>query len=499
MIRLLLATLSLVAFSTCSGSNSASPAPFIEVSPLTVDFGEVATGTAATPMNIQVKNLGRTALILQPVQTDNAYFSGPADALEVGSDQTVTIPLGFTPSVPGAQTAIVHLLSNAENAPDVEINVSGLGASSCGTCNTPPAGTCLSDSTATTYAATGTCTATGCEYQLMNVVCGISCDSSTGKCRMPVIIDAGVGDDFDAGMPLADGDFTAPGEYQFTVPAGITSINVKVWGGGGSGGNQNEATGGGAAYVRATLAVTPGEMLAIQVAEGGAIECGAINNCKEAGNGGGASLILRASTPLLIAAGGGGGGSTASKSNRRKGGRGGAGGGLVGQAGQDELATEPNGCFEARGGQGGTQSAGGLGGAATATLPSKHGCVGQPGVSLAGGRSTFNTAKQVCDDQKIAANGWHQGGGTGNGQGGGGGSGYFGGGGAGFIYASCAGGGGGGSSFVDPSATNIKFMDGRNQFQGNAGDSAGAGRGGEDSVLSITQTMGGNGRIALFN
>ncbi len=60
----------------------------------------------------------------------------------------------------------------------------------------------------------------------------------------------------------------------WTVPAGVTSINVKLWGGGGAGGgtdHPNSGGGGGAggSYLLQTLSVTPGSTISINVGAGG--------------------------------------------------------------------------------------------------------------------------------------------------------------------------------------------------------------------------------------
>jgi len=52
----------------------------------------------------------------------------------------------------------------------------------------------------------------------------------------------------------------------FTVPAGVTSITVKMWGGGGGAGNWT--AGGAGAYLTGTLAVQPGQVLSVIVGNG---------------------------------------------------------------------------------------------------------------------------------------------------------------------------------------------------------------------------------------
>lgn len=96
----------------------------------------------------------------------------------------------------------------------------------------------------------------------------------------------------------------------FVVPAGVTSLTVKAWGGGGSGGGATNAGnmiarggsgGGGGAYASATITVTPGESLSIIVGVGGAKALAGQN-----GNSGGNSTIT-GFTSSIFASGGNGG------------------------------------------------------------------------------------------------------------------------------------------------------------------------------------------------
>ncbi|MFZ1703399.1 MAG: RICIN domain-containing protein, partial [Saprospiraceae bacterium] len=67
--------------------------------------------------------------------------------------------------------------------------------------------------------------------------------------------------------------YTTPGTYTFTVPAGITSITVDAWGGGGRGGSRTSSSngtggGGGGAYSRHSFSVNPGESYVVYVGAG---------------------------------------------------------------------------------------------------------------------------------------------------------------------------------------------------------------------------------------
>lgn len=203
----------------------------------------------------------------------------------------------------------------------------------------------------------------------------------------------------------------------FTVPTGVTSIQVALTGAG-------AAAGGAGDKVTGTLAVTPGDVLNLYVGgQGGAPSGGAggAGGFNGGGNGGGsgiandggyggagASDIRRGGTALAnrlcVAAGGGGSGR----------GTGGAGGNANANGGNGSIA---NG-----GGKAGTGAAGGAGGTGA-----PNGSAGASGVGGAGSTSSAT------------------------GGGGGGGGGYFGGGGGGNgnnVTGNATGGGGGGSNYT---------------------------------------------------
>ena len=87
----------------------------------------------------------------------------------------------------------------------------------------------------------------------------------------------------------------------WTVPAGVFSIKVEVWGGGGGGGTGGGAGGGGGggAYNVSTFSVTPGHTFSITVGTGGS-----------SGNAGGTSTV--SGVDGTVSANGGGGGGNAS-------------------------------------------------------------------------------------------------------------------------------------------------------------------------------------------
>lgn len=210
--------------------------------------------------------------------------------------------------------------------------------------------------------------------------------------------------------------YSTPGTYTFTVPDGVTAIDISVTGAGGGGGSGVYAGGcGGAGSIQSGhLNVVSGHQYTVTVGAGGAsgggsaaFGGGAVGGSTGGGVGGGRSAFLDGGTYLLVGAGGGGGSAGAETASF------GFTPGYTGGNG-DSDGNSYGGVNDA--GKKGTASAGGAAGNATA----------QAGSYLTGGA-----------------------GGAGYYAGGGGGGGYYGGGGGGtYSIAGApagAGGGGGGS------------------------------------------------------
>lgn len=81
-------------------------------------------------------------------------------------------------------------------------------------------------------------------------------------------------------------NWQTPGTYSWTVPAGVTVIEIELWGGGGSGAGGQQGYGGGpGGYSKGAFAVTPGQVLPIIVGAGGAPSSG------DSGNYGGTTSV----------------------------------------------------------------------------------------------------------------------------------------------------------------------------------------------------------------
>ena len=160
--------------------------------------------------------------------------------------------------------------------------------------------------------------------------------------------------------------FTPPSAASYTVPVGVTAIRAVLRGGGGGGGGRDNGcggSGGAGGLTSATIAVTPGSSVAVDIGGfgGGGANCSSgagagtagtstfgtggrggnpgFTGCSGAGGGGGGASRIVASGNTLVAGGGGGGtGGSNLPAVGFNGGVGGAGGGQgspAGEAGED--------------------------------------------------------------------------------------------------------------------------------------------------------------------
>jgi uncharacterized repeat protein (TIGR01451 family) len=233
-----------------------------------------------------------------------------------------------------------------------------------------------------------------------------------------------------------------PGSHTWTVPPAVEHVEVTVVGAAGGSASSGTCTPGAGGRVVATIPVTPGEQLAIDVGGAGGNASGGTGGAAGS-NGGAPGGSAGSGTP---SGGGGGGGwtgiSTSSEPLAVAGGGGGCGAG-GGDGGSDEAAGQDGsspGRTTPRGGGAGTAGGPGAGGISDDGFDG-----GDEGASFAGGAG-FGAVGDA-------------------GGGGGGGGGLFGGGGGGGFQPPngvTAGGGGGGSDFAAPVASAVTVNHGAN-------------------------------------
>lgn len=179
---------------------------------------------------------------------------------------------------------------------------------------------------------------------------------------------------------------------QWQVPTNVTQITIETWGAGGAGGathmesrQRPAAGGGGGAYAKSTIAVTPGEILYITVGRGGENPNGTARDGEN-------SSVKRGTTTLVEAEGG----KSVSGTNTLTGAQGGQASNSIGDVkysggngGNGEIG--PLGAYSASGGGGGAAGNNGNGG---------NGGNGESGLWGAAG-----SAGSAGDGDEIAGNG----------------------------------------------------------------------------------------------
>ncbi len=105
--------------------------PDIDVSPASVDFGQVVVGTSSTE-EVIVTNAGTDILTVNAITTTNGVFTilSPSTpfTLAVGAMQTVT--LSFSPTITQTENGNLHISSDDPNEPVVIIPLTGEGVDS---------------------------------------------------------------------------------------------------------------------------------------------------------------------------------------------------------------------------------------------------------------------------------------------------------------------------------------------------------------------------------
>ena len=442
---------------TCSKKNGCAPTVFVE-------GASCQDGNPCT-VNDACKTQDIKACVGTPIAIDDGNVCTD-DACQAGTVSHAPLT-GVPCSVAGASgecSAGVCVVDPCPSGP-------------CGSCPLPWGGVVADGESVTAYAEP-------------SVPCGGACQSEVRVCQGGVL-----GGSF--GSPAcqvaACGNELQPGVYDVgeqivsaVVPAGVTSIDVKLWGGGGGGGSPGD--GGGGAYVHALIQTTPGATIELRVGGGGAA----------GGGGGGASYVLLGGQVAVVAAAGGGGGCDGcSGCSGGIAGQGG-GGGALGASGQDGEGNDKYN-VGAGGGHGGAPTAGGAAGTILdKSIYDQCAVPGKDGGSHTGGAQ----GTQQCGFGSEAS--WEVSGKQGgcNGSSGGGGAGWFGGGSGSQKWTYAGGGGGGGSSYLTGAATAVSSEGGAAKMAGGANDpdygkEAGRGGRGDKEAFGDPNLPGAAGRIVV--
>ncbi|MFN8242798.1 MAG: PKD-like domain-containing protein [Ferruginibacter sp.] len=413
----------------------------------------VCSGSAITTIVLSSTTAGTTTYSWTRDNTATATGMAASGSGNISGTLTnttnapVTVTFTITPSNSGCSGTPITATVTVDPIPDV---------------NQPANQVVCNNSATTPVTFTGSVAGTIFNWTNSNTAIGLAASgtgnipsfTATNATNAPITGTITVTPTFTSGFTSQTFNYTG-GVQTFTVPPGVTSLNITCFGAQG----ENAAiggTGGKGASATGTLAVTPGQVLNIYVGGAGNGGIGGFNgggNGGAMGNtffggttpgngpaGGGASDIRVGGTALanrvLVAGGGGGAGANGDWPGCQPAGPAGNGGdaGLVGSDGTGGVGVNACNCGDGGGdkGTGGTNLAGGNAG---------------------GYRGSTNCLRA---NWTIGANGASGNGGNGSavyfngtGGGGGGGGGYFGGGSGGNgSDTSPGGGGGGGSSYT---------------------------------------------------
>ncbi len=115
--------LALGLLAACGNSRLTSTHPKIAVDPTVVDFGVLEHGSKSQ-RTVVVTNVGSAELRMGEAviaQASDRFALEPVTALAVSVGETLTLTVTAEASADGVATGRLHLPSNAENSPDVEI------------------------------------------------------------------------------------------------------------------------------------------------------------------------------------------------------------------------------------------------------------------------------------------------------------------------------------------------------------------------------------------
>ncbi|MCX7835536.1 MAG: choice-of-anchor D domain-containing protein, partial [bacterium] len=114
---------------TLTGNGVPVPAPEIDVSPLSYDFGTVTAGQTAS-VTITVTNIGNANLMVNNIQISGAGFSLnglPAFPATVAPNGTLQFNATFAPTAAQAYSGTVTISSNDADEPAVDVSLTGNG------------------------------------------------------------------------------------------------------------------------------------------------------------------------------------------------------------------------------------------------------------------------------------------------------------------------------------------------------------------------------------
>jgi hypothetical protein len=104
--------------------------PLIQISPSSIDFGNVTQGSVSASRTVLVANVGAAPLTVAGISVTGSgatQFSQSSNCSSVAAGGSCTISVTFTPTSTGSKSASISIAHNASGSPSA-INLSGTGA-----------------------------------------------------------------------------------------------------------------------------------------------------------------------------------------------------------------------------------------------------------------------------------------------------------------------------------------------------------------------------------
>jgi hypothetical protein len=105
-----------------------APTLTLGISPTSLSFGNVTTGTSSATQNVTITNTGNSNVTISQINLSGAGYSmtGGSAPVTLTPSQNLTLSIQFSPTTAGAASGSVTIVSNATGSP-ATISLSGTG------------------------------------------------------------------------------------------------------------------------------------------------------------------------------------------------------------------------------------------------------------------------------------------------------------------------------------------------------------------------------------
>lgn len=108
------------------GETGATGLPDIRVSPLVLDFGELALGAVSDPQTVEIRNVGEAALYLEGIEVEGVEFDATAlSGPWLGPGESDSFAVSFSALAAGDAAGVAWVRSDDPDEPEVEVALAG--------------------------------------------------------------------------------------------------------------------------------------------------------------------------------------------------------------------------------------------------------------------------------------------------------------------------------------------------------------------------------------